>query len=298
MARVAVVAVPIRPAAVESVERSDMTVAGSGVGGLAIRMADVGLQFTTRAGPLQALSGCSIDIPPGSFCVVIGPNGCGKSTLLRLIAGLLEPTAGTVTVGDRAPRAGDGRVGLAFQQPRLAAWRTVLENVTLPLELEGIGRSDRRSRGLDALRQVGLDGAADLLPRELSGGMAQRAGLARALISEPPVILLDEPFSALDALTREAFDAELERLWLDRRRTIVLVTHSVAEAVTVADQVIVMSGRPGRPAHVVGVDIPRPRVSDVVDDPRAVLASAAIRLALRELHRSDQRPWTAPGDAA
>jgi NitT/TauT family transport system ATP-binding protein len=224
--------------------------------------------------------------------VVIGPNGCGKSTLLRLVAGLLAPDAGEVRVGGGAPSAGDGRVGLAFQQPRLVPWRSTLENVALPLELAGIDAEDRRDRAAGALERVGLAAAARLRPRELSGGMAQRAALARALISDPAVLLLDEPFSALDALTRETFDAELQRLWLERRRTMILVTHSVAEAVSLADRVVVMAPRPGRVARLVDVDLPRPRPVDLTGDPRAAALAAEVRSALTASHADELRSWS------
>jgi NitT/TauT family transport system ATP-binding protein len=196
------------------------------------------------------------------------------------------------------PRAGDGRTGLAFQQPRLVPWRTVLENVGLPLEIAGVPARERVARAKDALERVGLATAGDLKPSELSGGMAQRAGLARALIVDPPVLLLDEPFSALDALTHETFDAELQRLWLERRRTIVLVTHSVREAVTLADRILVMTPRPGRVARVVPVDLARPRPVELLGDPRAAELASQVREALTEAHAVELRPWAEQEGAA
>ena len=213
--------------------------------GLDIALVGVDARFATAGGTVDALAGLDLAVAAGSFTVVIGPNGCGKSTLLRLVAGLKVPDAGSVTVGGAAPVAGDGRVALAFQQPRLVPWRSVLDNVALPMELSGVAAHERRARAADALTQVGLAAAARLKPRELSGGMAQRAALARALVGDPRVLLLDEPFSALDALSRETFDSELQRLWMDRQRTVVLVTHSVAEAVALGDRVVVMTPRPG-----------------------------------------------------
>ncbi len=266
--------------------------------GLDVAIDGVGVHFASPAGELQALAGCSLEATAGSFTVIIGPNGCGKSTLLRLAAGLLAPSAGAVLVGGAAPRAGDGRVGLAFQQPRLVPWRSVIDNVALPLELDGTPTGERRQRGREALERVGLAGVADLRPRELSGGMAQRAGLARALIGDPPVLLLDEPFSALDALTRETFDAELQRLWLERRRTVILVTHSVSEAVALADRVVVMTPRPGRVARLVEVDLPRPRSSELIGDPRAAELAAEIRGALASAHALELRPWAEQEGAA
>jgi NitT/TauT family transport system ATP-binding protein len=259
--------------------------------GLDLSIDDVALRFVTPTGALTALERCSLDIPAGSFTVVIGPNGCGKSTLLRLVAGLIEPDRGRVSVGGALARPGDPRVGLAFQQPRLVPWRSTLDNVALPLELAGVPPGTRRERAAEALERVGLAAAAGMRPRELSGGMAQRAALARALITDPAVLLLDEPFSALDALTRETFDTELQRLWLERRRTVVLVTHSVPEAVALGDRVAVMTPRPGRVARVVPVDLPRPRPAELLGDRRAAEIAAEIRDVLASEHALELRPW-------
>ena len=259
--------------------------------GLDLRAEQIGVRFMSRGGSLEALRDLSLELAPDSFTVLIGPNGCGKSTFLRVVAGLLRPDAGTVTVGGTPPRSGDGRVGLAFQQPRLIPWRSTLENVALPLELRGIAVVERRQRALDALQRVGLAGAADLRPRELSGGMQQRAALARALISDPPLLLLDEPFSALDALTRETFDAELQRIWLERPRSVLLVTHSVGEAIQLADQIAVMSAAPGRVVHTVAVDLPRPRPADLQGDPRAARIAAEVRSLLAAARAPELRPW-------
>ena len=265
--------------------------------GLDVGIDAVDARFATPGGTIEALAGLSLDARAGSFTVIIGPNGCGKSTLLRLVAGLLEPAEGTVRVGGDVPRAGDGRVGLAFQQPRLVPWRSVLDNVALPMELAGVALDERAGRARAALERVGLAGVMHLRPRELSGGMAQRAGLARALAIEPPVLLLDEPFSALDAMTRETFDAELQRLWMERRRTVLLVTHSVAEAVILGDRVVVMSPRPGRIVRVVDVDLPRPRPADLTGDARAAELVAEIRAALASARAVELRPW-AQGEGA
>jgi len=268
---------PIRP-----------TPADAGAPGLAVRLDRVRVSFPAPEGRLTALDELSLDVPAGSVMVVIGPNGSGKSTLLRVVAGLLTPEVGRVILGSGAgaspPRAGDGRVGLAFQQPRLVPWLTTLENVALPLSLA--------ERAEAALAQVGLAGAALLRPRNLSGGMAQRAGLARALIQDPPLLLLDEPFSALDALTREAFDGELERLWLERARTFILVTHAVSEAVRLADRIAVMTARPGAIARLVDVDLPRPRPAELTGDPRAAEIARVVRETLAQVHPPELAPWT------
>ena len=256
--------------------------------GLAVRLAGVGMQF----GSLRALDDLVLEVPAGSFTAIIGPNGCGKSTLLRLVAGLLSASEGSVTVGGTAPEAGDGRVGLAFQQPRLIPWRSTLANVMVPLELAGTPAAERRDRGLLALDRVGLTGVADLRPAQLSGGMQQRAALARALITDPPVLLLDEPFSALDALTREAFDSELQRLWIERRRTVLLVTHAVNEAIHLADRVAVMTARPGRIADLVDVPLSRPRPTDLIGNAIAADADARIRASLAASRPLELQAWT------
>jgi NitT/TauT family transport system ATP-binding protein len=257
--------------------------------GLDVSLDGVGARFATAAGEIDALAGFTLDVPAGAFTVVIGPNGCGKSTLLRVIAGLKDADDGRVLVGGRQPVVGDGRVGLAFQQPRLVPWRSVLDNVALPAELAGVDQDERRARAADVLAQVGLESAARMRPRELSGGMAQRVALARALAVDPPVLLLDEPFSALDALSRETFDEELQRLWLERPRTVVFVTHSVAEAVALADRVVVMTPRPGRVARIVEVDLPRPR--SMAGGSRAIELASEVRDALASVHAVELRPW-------
>jgi len=266
--------------------------------GLDVAIRDVGVRFGAPGAGVEALAGCDLEIDGGSFTVIIGPNGCGKSTLLRLIAGLLVPTSGRVTVDGGVPRPGDGRVGLAFQQPRLIPWRSTLDNVALPLELAGVAPAERGARASEALDRVGLHDAAALRPRELSGGMAQRAALARALIGDPPVLLLDEPFSALDALTRETFDEELQHLWLERPRTVILVTHSVSEAVTLADRVVVMTPRPGRMARSVQIDLPRPRPTELIGDRRAAELAAEVRASLSASRALELRPWSEQEGAA
>ncbi len=257
---------------------------------LPVRLIDVRVSFPAAGEPLVALERMNLDIPAGSLTVVIGPNGCGKSTLLRVIAGLVAPTSGRVQLGgEDPPGAGDGRVGLAFQQPRLMPWLSTVDNVALPLALAGIPLDERRERAIEALGRVGLAEAAGVRPSQLSGGMAQRAGLARALITDPPILLLDEPFSALDALTREAFDGELQRLWMDRPRTVVLVTHSVSEAIRMADRIVVMSARPGSVARVTPVDLSRPRPA--TSEATAAI-DAEVRAALAEVHPAELTPWT------
>lgn len=248
----------------------------------AIQLRDLDFAFPTRTGPpLAVLDGIELDIPAGSIIAVIGPNGCGKSTLLRLIAGLLTPTRGSARLHDAPITKPDPRIGLAFQEPRLLPWRSAADNITYPLELAGWPVERRRQRQAELAGLVGLDPAIlPSRPSELSGGTSQRVALARALALEPEVLLLDEPFSALDALTRERFDLELLRLWERAATTIVMVTHSIPEAILVADRVVVLSPRPGRVVADIAVGLPRPRSIDDLDQAIVSTTSRAIRAQL------------------
>jgi len=213
----------------------------------------------TRAQPVRALDPLDLTVAPGEFVAIVGPSGCGKSTLLRLVAGLLSPTTGRVALDGTDVTRPQTRLGIVFQSPVLLEWRTVLANVLLQLELRGIDPRPHRARALELLASVGLAEFADRYPRELSGGMRQRASIVRALIHDPPLLLMDEPFGALDALTREQMRVDLEALWLATRKTVVFITHSIDEAVLLADRVIVMSARPGRIAHTLEIHLARPR---------------------------------------
>lgn len=244
-----------------------------------ISLTGVGVTFPTReVRPLVALDGVDLAIESGEVIALIGPNGCGKSTLLRVIAGLLTPAAGVAAL-DGAPITGpDARIGLVFQEPRLLPWRTSADNITYPLELDGWSTDRRAARLGELIDLVQLDSpAVTARPSELSGGTRQRVALARALALSPEVLLLDEPFSALDAMTRERFDLELLRLWDQAETTIVMVTHSIPEAVLVADRVVVMSPRPGRIAAEIAVDLPRPRTLAQMDTPAATATMARVR---------------------
>ncbi len=221
-------------------------------------------------------------MPARSIVAIVGPNGSGKSTLLRLIGGLLTPDAGEIRIDGRPVEGADARIGFCFQEPRLLPWRDVLDNVAFPLELAGVPRPERVARARESIALVGLGGFERARPHQLSGGMRQRAAVARALVRGPSVLLLDEPFSALDALTRERLDLELQRLWQETGTTIVLVTHDIAEATFVADKVVVLSPRPGHVVAEVPVDVPRPRdismstaaaFSEVAEAVRAHLAA-------------------------
>lgn len=245
----------------------------------AIRLAGLGVDFPTRDGlPLTALDGVDLSIGGGEVIALIGPNGCGKSTLLRVMAGLLAPARGSARLDDDPITGPDARVGLVFQEPRLLPWRSSADNVTYPLELDGWPAERRAARLAELIELVRLDpSAVTARPSELSGGTRQRVALARALALAPQVLLLDEPFSALDAMTRERFDLELLRLWDGAATTIVMVTHSIPEAVLVADRVIVMSARPGRITAEVQVDLPRPRTLSLMETPAATATMARVR---------------------
>ena len=215
--------------------------------------------FPDGNGGLQALDDLSFEVCPEEFICVLGPSGCGKSTLLRTLAGLLQPSQGEVWFqGQRmdSPRRG---VGMVFQKANLMPWRTVLENITLPLEVLGVPAEQARQTANELVELVGLAGFEHSLPRDLSGGMAQRVAIARALVHDPDVLLMDEPFGALDALTRERMGSELLRIWQQRRKTVVMVTHSISEALLLADRVLVLSARPGRLCVDLKVTLSRPR---------------------------------------
>ena len=249
-----------------------------------IELRDVAVSFPTgRGGRLTALDGIDLAIEPGEVVALIGPNGSGKSTLLRVIAGLLRPERGEATLDGRVIGGADPRVGLVFQEPRLLAWRTTAANVAYPLELAGIDAETRRARVADLLATVGLEAAATQVPSQLSGGMRQRAALARTLALEPEVLLLDEPFSALDELTRERLNLELLAITARTPTTILLVTHSVQEAIFLADRVVVLSARPGRVVADIPVDLARPRSLGDLDGAIVTSTAQAIRAYLGEV---------------
>jgi NitT/TauT family transport system ATP-binding protein len=207
---------------------------------------------------LEALDAASFSICPQEFVCVLGPSGSGKTTLLRTLAGLLSPTSGSFVFAGGKPK-----IGMVFQQSNLMPWRTVIENITLPLELEGVKADERRARAQELVELVGLQGFEGSWPRDLSGGMAQRVAIARALIHDPDILLLDEPFGSLDALTRERMWTELSRIWQRRQKTVLMVTHSIGEALFLADRVLVLTQRPGRIKLDLSVDLPRPRAEEM-----------------------------------
>ena len=205
---------------------------------------------------VEALAGIDLKVSRGEFLSIVGPSGCGKSTLLRIIAGLTPPSAGTCRLAvDHAP----GRIGFVFQDPTLMPWSTVIANVLLPFRIARRGGAEASGRALAAVRAVGLGGFEDAYPHQLSGGMRMRVSIARALVTDPDLLLLDEPFAALDEITRMALNDDLLRLWAERRPTILFVTHSVFESVFLSTRIAVMGARPGRIAHDFTVDVPQPR---------------------------------------
>lgn len=215
--------------------------------------------FTGRDGAVPALADVTLSVERGQFVAVIGRSGCGKSTLLRLLAGLLRPTEGRILLDGHPVRRPSREVAVMFQRSALLGWRTVLDNVLLPAQMLGWARRDHLAHAAELLAMVGLADAAGRLPDELSGGMQQRVALCRALLQRPRVMLMDEPFSALDALTREELSDQLQRVHLAQRTATVLVTHSIDEAILLADRVVVLGPRPGRIIRIVDIDIPRPR---------------------------------------
>jgi NitT/TauT family transport system ATP-binding protein len=212
-----------------------------------------------------ALSDISFSVADGEFIVVVGPSGCGKSTLLKVLAGLLPQTEGQADLKGTPIKGPRRDIGVVFQSPVLFPWRSVLGNVMLPADVQGLDRVEMKKRALDLINLVGLKGFEDRYPRELSGGMQQRVGIVRALIHDPAILLMDEPFGALDAMTRETMNVELQRIWMERRKTVLFITHSTAEAVFLADRVIVMTPRPGRIGDEFTVDLPRPRKLEVMN---------------------------------
>jgi NitT/TauT family transport system ATP-binding protein len=231
------------------------------------RVDNVAHTFVGPAGSVEALAPITFQVRNGSFVSLVGPSGCGKSTLLRIMAGLLVPTQGTISLDGKVIREPQRSIGLVFQQSNLMPWRSVLDNLALPLELSGADRSRRQARASAVLERVGLGGFGQAYPAELSGGMAQRVAIGRALVHNPDVLLLDEPFGALDALTREQMQLELMGLWAAERKTAVMVTHGITEAVFVADRVLVMSHRPGQICADFEVPLPRPRNLDMIHAP-------------------------------
>ena len=237
---------------------------------------DLHAVFPDSNGGLRVLDGLDFAVQPQEFVAVLGPSGSGKSTLLRILAGLLTPAAGTVTfLNGQQPR-----IGFAFQQSNLMPWRSVLANLTLPLEVTGVPAAEAAVRAREMVDLVGLQGFEAAWPRDLSGGMAQRVALGRALVHDPDLLLLDEPFGSLDALTRERMWGELSRIWQARRKTVIMVTHSIGEALFLADRVLVLTPRPGRLKLDLKVDLPRPRADEMRYTPEFGKLARRLRTAI------------------
>jgi NitT/TauT family transport system ATP-binding protein len=234
-----------------------------------------------------ALEGVNMSIEPGEFVCLLGPSGCGKSTLLHIIAGLLDATAGTVKVGDETVRGPSPDRGLLFQQPSLFPWLTVMGNVMFSAGAQRRNRSESKKRARELIEQVGLGQFASSYPHELSGGMQHRVAFARALLNQPSVLLLDEPFAALDAITRTVMQEFLLQLWDAYGTSVVFVTHDIAEAATLADRVMVMSTHPGRLHRTVSVDLPRPRSIDVVESEEFLTVHRELRSSVSEVLAHD-----------
>jgi NitT/TauT family transport system ATP-binding protein len=214
---------------------------------------------------VHALEDVSFDIRSGEFLSIVGPSGCGKSTLLGVVACLTALNGGTLTRDDSIERPGG--IGMVFQKPVLLQWRTVLENILMPAEILGTPRAVAKARAMDLIELVGLTGFENAWPHQLSGGMAQRASICRALLTDPPLLLMDEPFGAVDAITRERLNLELQRLWSTTGNTVVFVTHSIEEAVLISDRAIIMTARPGKVAEIIDNQLPRPRDLDTMSLP-------------------------------
>ncbi len=250
--------------------------------GVGIKISGINMTFERRGSRLDVLNGIDLTIEPRQFCSVLGPSGCGKSTLLMLVAGLYRPSAGTILVGGEPLTGCYSDCGIVFQSDVLLPWRNVLENVLLPADVKRLPRAAATARARELLEQVGLSGFETHFPNELSGGMRQRASLCRALLHEPAVLLMDEPFGSLDALTRERMQLDLTKLGATDPRTVLFITHDIEEAVFLSDRVVVMSQRPAIILRQVGVDFPHPRTPEIRRSPQFHRIVDEIRQLFRE----------------
>ncbi|WP_245430921.1 ABC transporter ATP-binding protein [Rhodoplanes roseus] len=246
-----------------------------------IQIFDLYKTYATRTGRTTALQKVDLDIRENEFIALVGPSGCGKSTLLKLITALIKPSRGKILLGGTLLDKPSREVGIVFQQPVLMPWRGVLDNVLLPAEILGLDMTEAKARARELLELVGLGGFEDRYPGELSGGMQQRAAICRGLVHNPSVLLMDEPFAALDAMTREDLGFELLRIWERHRKTVVFVTHNISEAILLSDRVVAMSPRPGRIEKVIDIVLPRPRTLDMQFSPEFKAHSDEIRALIR-----------------
>jgi NitT/TauT family transport system ATP-binding protein len=248
-----------------------------------VALGRVGKTYASPRGPVAALVDINLDIRPQEFVSVVGPSGCGKSTLLKLVAGLEGTTSGTIDIGGKPLDGTPDRLGVVFQRDVLLDWRTILDNVLLSIEFTRKPTPDERARAAALLNRFGLGGFEHRFPWELSGGMRQRASICRALLADPDLLLMDEPFGALDAMTRDDLNIELAQIWQDTRKTLLFITHSIAEAVFLSDRVVMMSKAPGMVVDVITIDLPRPRLLAVRDTPEFTAYVHRIRHHFAEL---------------
>ena len=253
---------------------------------LAVQVQNASVVYQTADAPVHALSGVDLDVAEGEFVALIGPSGCGKTTLMRVIADLEPISAGRVLVNGVSPHAARlaRAYGYVFQAPALFPWRTVLGNVTLPLQIQGIQRAQAKQIATDYLQRVGLQGFEGKYPWQLSGGMQQRVSIARALSFEPKILMMDEPFGALDEITRDRLNEQLQQLWQRERRTVLFVTHSIAEAVYLSTRIVVMSPRPGRIVKLIQSPLPDQRHLGLRDTPEFMALAHEVREALADHH--------------
>ncbi len=251
---------------------------------LAVKVRNASVIFAAKDQSVHALKNVDLDIAEGEFVSFIGPSGCGKTTLMRVIADLEQLTSGTILVNgvSAAQARQNGAYGYVFQAPALYPWRTVLKNVTLPLEIKGVGAAERKDIAMRQLANVGLTGFEGKFPWQLSGGMQQRVSIARALGFEPKILMMDEPFGALDEITRDRLNEQLLQLWAKERRTVIFVTHSIPEAAFLSSKIVVMSARPGRVVEVIESDLPADRTLDIRETPAFINIAHRIRVALRQ----------------
>jgi len=243
-----------------------------------IRLDDISKTYTaSRGSAVQAVVDFSIDINSGEFITLVGPSGCGKSTILKILAGLVPPTAGSIELRGATQLGPTPEIGVVYQQPLLLPWRSVLDNVMIPVEVLKLPKAEYRAKARDLLSLLGLADFEKSYPHQLSGGMQQRVGIARALVYDPAILLMDEPFGALDAITRDQMSVELMRISAKFQKTVVFVTHSITEAVLLADRVVVMTPRPGRIADILDVQLPRPRDLAIVNTPEFGVLAEKVR---------------------
>jgi NitT/TauT family transport system ATP-binding protein len=243
----------------------------------AIRLSDLTVDYPTSGPPLRAVDGISLDIAPGEFIAVLGPSGCGKSTMLRVLAGLVPTSGGEALISGTRVDGPRRDVGVVFQDPTLLPWKTVLENICLPATIMRRDPEQTERAATRLLEMLDLSAFRDYYPDQLSGGMRQRVGIARGLIHEPGVLLMDEPFGALDAMTRDRMNLEILKIWDETRKTVVLITHSIPEAVFLADRIVVLTARPARIVDVIDNDLPRPRTIDIMSTTEFVERTARLR---------------------